>query len=66
MPDLVHCVAVARYQSVMRAVAAQFQNLSAAVETQFNLDANHAWLVDNTTCSNRGVALKNNSQYPTP
>ena len=50
------------YQSVMRAVARQFDSLGAAVETQFGLDNNHAWLVDNSTCRNRGVALNDTSR----
>ena len=40
------------YQTVMRAVATQFGGLGAAVRTQFELDVNHAWVVDNRTCTN--------------
>jgi len=38
------------YQSVMRGVATQFQNLSARVKTVFNLSAAHSWVVDDQTC----------------
>jgi hypothetical protein len=44
------------YQPVMKAVATQFLNLSSNIKTVFDLPSNHAWLVDNITCSNPGTA----------
>jgi hypothetical protein len=38
------------YQSVMRAVATQFRNLSSRVHTEFGYYAAHAWVVDSETC----------------
>jgi hypothetical protein len=46
------------YQSVMRAVALQFRNLSANVEAEFSLPAAHSWVVDDLTCTQPGVADK--------
>ena len=43
------------YQSVMRAVADQFRNLSARVKTEFDYYAAHAWVVDRETCAHAGV-----------
>ena len=43
------------YQSVMRAVADQFRNLSARVKTEFTYYAAHAWVVDRETCVHAGV-----------
>ena len=44
------------YQQVMRAVAAQFTSVHTNVKTEFTLNSNHAWNVDNATCSNAGIA----------
>ena len=38
-------------QTVMRAVAQQFVNLSAAVRTEFTVASAHAWIVDEDTCA---------------
>eukprot|EP00729_Bicosta_minor_P011042 gene11042-33129_t len=48
------------YQQVMRAVAQQFAAIGTKVKTEFTLDLNHAWAVDNQTCSNTGAALPGN------
>ena len=48
------------YQQVMRAVAQQFTAIGTNVKTEFTLDLNHAWAVDNQTCSNTGAALPGN------
>jgi len=44
------------FQQVMRAVSDQFTNLGATVKSEFSLDAEHSWVVDNITCDRKGVA----------
>eukprot|EP01051_Picozoa_sp_SAG22_P010869 SAG22_NODE_1005_length_6077_cov_3.132653_5_plen_477_part_00 len=54
------------WQATMRAVEQQFVGLGAAVYSRFDIAAEHAWIVDNATCSRPNVPALDSRGSPSP